>query len=341
MMILKILLSPFSIAYGAIIFIRNLFFDVGIFKISKVNVPIVSVGNLTVGGTGKTPIVEFITRYLLEKGLRVAVISRGYKRNTKGTLVVSDGENILAQPEEAGDELYQIAQKFREAVIIADENRARAAELAVKKLNCNIIVLDDAFQHRKIFRDLNIAVIDITRIPNKEFMLPAGFRREPLKAIRRSDFIIFTRIENTTDIDGNLYNNVPKAYTTFEPFKIININTETDYDIHQLKGKKCYAFCGIGNPNSFEKLLNDAGITSVKIKHYPDHYKYKNSDLDFIKEDFKKSGAELILTTEKDFIRLIKFKDRWVDIPIYYVEIKLKFVSDEQTFLNKIDNLIK
>ncbi len=340
-MIFKILLYPLSIVYGTIIFIRNLFFDIGIFRISKTGVPVISVGNLTAGGTGKTPVVEFILRYLLKKGLRVAVISRGYKRTTKGTVVVSDGESILVQPDEAGDELFQIARKFQKTIIIADENRVRAAEFAIKKFNCSIIVLDDAFQHRRIYRDLDIVLIDATRLPHKEFMMPAGFRREPLKSAKRADIIIFTRANNVTEINYLLYDSIPSVYSEFRTSKIIDIKTGNSKEIGDLSGKKCLAFCGIGNPDSFKNILNDASFEIAGFKRYPDHYYYEKSDIRFLIEEQIKSGAEMIITTEKDFIRLMKFKKHLEKIPVYYIEIEFKMISDEKKLLNKIDNLTK
>ena len=193
MSLLKILLYPFSILYGFIIVIRNLFFDIGIFKTRKVNVPVISIGNITAGGTGKTPIVEYLTQYFLEQNHKVAVISRGYKRKTKGTVVVSDGKLLIYNASECGDEPLQIASKFPEAIIIVDENRYRAAKLAEEKFKCDIILMDDGFQHRNLHRDFDVVVIDVTKPPNKEGLLPSGFKREPLSSLKRADAIIFSR----------------------------------------------------------------------------------------------------------------------------------------------------
>ncbi|MFH2004154.1 MAG: tetraacyldisaccharide 4'-kinase, partial [Bacteroidota bacterium] len=189
----KIFLLPLSFLYSIIIFIRNLFYDIRVFGVNRVNVPVISIGNLTAGGTGKTPVIEYLVNYFKRKNIKVAVISRGYKRNTKGTLVVSDGSSIIAKPEQAGDEPYQIAVRFQEAVVIVDENRFRGAKLAVEKYKPEVILLDDSFQHRRIHRDLDIVLIDVTKPPHKEYMLPAGLRREPLSSLKRTNVLLFTR----------------------------------------------------------------------------------------------------------------------------------------------------
>ena len=189
--IVRTVALPFSWLYGAVISLRNLFYDTGIFRIEEIDVPIISVGNLSTGGTGKTPFVEFLLRYLLGKDKIVAVLSRGYGRKTRGTVVIDQSTLAHCTAESVGDEPYQIARKFPGAIVIVDESRVRGARIAKEKYRVDAIILDDGFQHRALKRNLDIVMIDGKNPITEMAMLPAGLRREPLVALRRADLLIF------------------------------------------------------------------------------------------------------------------------------------------------------
>lgn len=329
---------PLSFLYSIIIFIRNLFYDIRVFGVNRVNVPVISIGNITAGGTGKTPVIEYLVNYFKRKNIKVAVISRGYKRNTKGTLVVSDGSSIIAKPEQAGDEPYQIAVRFQEAVVIVDENRFRGAKLAVEKYKPEVILLDDSFQHRRIHRDLDIVLIDVTKPPHKEYMLPAGLRREPLSSLKRTNVLLFTRWEDEIKFDVSKYKVPVTGKICFVPSRLVKFDNSEIINADELMNKSCTAFCGIGNPDSFGIILKGLGFKVTSIRIFPDHHYYSTKDLELIKKDFS-SKAEIIVTTEKDYIRLTKYKDELTGLPLYYLEISTRFIEGEGMLDEKLKSL--
>lgn len=340
MIFAKILLYPFSLLYGLIIILRNLFFDIGFFKTHKVKVPVISVGNLTAGGTGKTPIVEFFTDYLLRQNKKVAVVSRGYKRNTKGTLVVSDGKLLVQNASECGDEPYQIALKYPNATVIVDEDKYRSAKLAAEKYGCDIILVDDGFQHRKLHRDLDIVVVDVTHPPFEENLLPAGLRREPLSALKRADAIIFSRWNEEIKFDYDVFASVPlNAKVKFRPSRLISFETGETHQLDSAVGKKCTAFCGLGNPDSFTQTLKELGLEAITNREFPDHYSYKITDINLIKREFTVNKSDLIITSEKDAMRLLRYKNELRDLPVFYIEIVTQFIEGEKQILEKINKL--
>lgn len=341
MILAKTLLYPLSLLYGSIIILRNAFFDIGFFKTQKVKIPVISVGNLTAGGTGKTPIVEFFIGYLLRQNKKVAVVSRGYKRSTKGTLVVSDGKLLEQNANECGDEPYQIALKYPDATVIVDEDKYRSANLAAEKYGCDIILVDDGFQHRKLHRDFDIVVVDVTRQPFEENLLPAGLRREPLSALKRADAIIFSRWNEEIKFDHDVFASVPlKAKVKFKPSRLISFNTGESFQLDSVVGKKCTAFCGIGNPDSFTRTLQAMGLETITNRVFPDHYIYKLKDVNLVKQEFSKNKSDLVVTSEKDSMRLLKYKNELKDIPVFYIEITAQFIDGEKQILGKINKLI-
>lgn len=189
MNIVQLMLLPFSWLYGLTMILRNWCFEVGVFHVEQVSVPVISVGNMTAGGTGKTPMVEYLIRFYLKAGNKVAVLSRGYQRDTNGTQIVSDGSNLEMTAEESGDEPYQIARKFPNVMVIVDEKRSRAAQIAINRFQPDVILLDDGFQHRGIERQLDIVMIDGRKALDRISLLPVGLRREPLSGLQRANLM--------------------------------------------------------------------------------------------------------------------------------------------------------
>jgi len=189
---LTVWLLPFSLLFRLAVYLRNLLYDFNLLPIVKLNVPVISVGNLTVGGTGKTPAVEYIARLLLSNHLRPAIVTRGYGRKQLGTVVVSDGEKICSAIEAGGDEALQLAKRLQHAVVIADEKKFRGAQYAWENFKIDAVIVDDGFQHRKLHRDLNIVLIDVPSFFENRWMLPAGPFREPFGSVSRADVVIFS-----------------------------------------------------------------------------------------------------------------------------------------------------
>jgi tetraacyldisaccharide 4'-kinase len=329
------LLFPFSLVYGFVVVVRNWFFDVGIFKSEDVGVPVISVGNITAGGTGKTPMVIQIGNLLLESGKKVAVVSRGYGRNTSGTLVVCDGTTLLGNALSSGDEPTFIAQKLPGAVMIVDEQRVRAAKKAVKEFGCEVIILDDGFQHRQIKRNLDIVLMDKNSLPFNTMMIPAGFRREPLSSLRRANAMVLTKVTNdwNTEIifnDPRLYQIKNKFSSSYQPEGIKHIFGNVKQSLEMIKGRSVTAFSGIAKPESFHRNIELAGGKIKKTFVFRDHHIYTASNIRSILKEFSDNNTELILTTEKDAVKLIKFREELKAVPIFSLMMNLKIHQQEQ-----------
>lgn len=334
---LRTLLLPLSWLYEIVIVLRNFFYDKGIFRTESVGIPVVSVGNLTVGGTGKTPIVEYIVRHYLENNVKVAVVSRGYKRRTTGTVVVCDGTSILSTLSESGDESFQIARKFPSAIVVVDERRVRGAQCAKERYGAEVIVLDDGFQHRSLHRSLDIVVMDVQQPPYETRMLPSGSRREPVSSLARAHVILLSRwyAGKGEHVGQEVQRRTTAAQfqVVFTPKVLIRISDGTRKSLDEMKGKSCLAFCGIARPETFEMMLKAIGFEVREFRTYPDHYKYSEEDLNDFAWRFSEQKFDIIVTTEKDAVRLFddsaqRFRDQY---PLYYVRLDTQ-ISDSSRF---------
>jgi tetraacyldisaccharide 4'-kinase len=341
---LRLLLLPFSAIFRLIVGMRNLFFDFGLLKISKAGAPVISVGNILTGGTGKTPIVEMLIERF-QGSRRVGVVSRGYGRKTRNTVVVSDGTGVKVRSEEAGDEPSQIACKYRGLIVVVDEKKARGAKKAVE-LGAEVVLLDDGFQHRYLYRDLDIAVVTAEEILKGEWLLPAGNRREPLSSLKRSDLILISRCRDKMRFEIackrlEKYNKpVIGMCTCLKSFR--STLTEERTGAADIRGKKVIAFSGIGDPGSFSELLTGTGAVVVKNLVFPDHHWYSAEEVKRISAAGRESGAEFIVTTEKDAARL---KDLFSVFPagdkVIVAEIFQEFISGSEKLDGILSNVFK
>jgi len=302
------LFLPLALLYGAIIFIRNIFYELSVFKTHQIDRPVISVGNVTVGGSGKTPAVQFLARYFIDKGKSVCILSRGYGRSSKGTVVVSDGRQITCSPDTAGDEPYLLARLCPSACVIVDENRIRAAQFARNRFNPDIFLLDDGFQHRKLGRDIDIVALRADQPYGNGFLLPAGPLREPKFSLRRADILWFNHTGHSPKVP---LTNKPTVHVTYRVTNLIDKIGKT-YPPN-LTGKSVIGFCGLGTPESFRHTLDQLGATISDFVTFKDHHQYTNKDIEDLETLLRKSDAELILTTEKDWVKLPELKnlDHW------------------------------
>jgi tetraacyldisaccharide 4'-kinase len=331
--IANIVLLPLAWLYGGVVMVRNLFFDTGIFWTKSVSVPVISVGNLTVGGTGKTPIVEYIVGVFLSHGISVAVVSRGYGRVTRGTVVVSDGNKVLVPADEAGDEPFQLARKFPSAAVVVDERRTRGARFAVDRLGAEAIVLDDGFQHRWLKRDLDMLVIDIEHPPYATHLLPAGRRRELLRGAKRAQAVVYSRWSDQygTSVSQKMNIRVPEFRAQFIVSAVVNLTSGRKESVEVLKGRPCVAFCGIARPDSFRRILIESGIVVKEFLTFRDHHRYSENDLMDIAERCKSLGLRMVVTTEKDAARLSNEVEQRLlsSVSLYYIELATKVMEEE------------
>jgi tetraacyldisaccharide 4'-kinase len=292
---------------------RQWFYKVHIFRSYWLPCPVICVGNITVGGTGKTPAVITLAKILAAEGQKVAILSRGYKRksNTK-TGIVGDGNKILLNPEEAGDEPYLLAQNLPGVGVVVGKDRVETGKIGIEQLGARLIVLDDGYQHFRLRRNLDVVVIDCLEPFGKKYLLPRGFLREPLKNLDRADVFLLTR---TDQVSKEELKSIKESLTRINPktllieslqefYRLERLNSSshiTPEPISLLKDRAVVALSSIGNPVSFEKTLESMGAKIVEKLHFPDHYQYTKEMLAGV---FQKAVNNIIVTTEKDAVRI-------------------------------------
>ena len=338
---LRFLLTPLRWLYTAGVQFRNTLYTRGVIKARKLPCRVISVGNIVVGGTGKTPAVIAIAKHLQRAGMRVAILLRGYKRRIREKVtIVSDGEKVCASPIESGDEAQVMARYLSGVPILVGKCRYLAGQVALEHFKVDVLLLDDGFQHRQLARDVDILTIPTTHpFGSPEKLLPAGTLREPPSALKRADLILLTHADmpdistpikklvkslapNALVLESihqpiycyPLVIGVPAAQETFSrqfSAKRFSFNTPllqpitdnrqpTTIDIKELKGKRVLAVCGIGNPGAFVGTLMRCAVASVELLEFPDHHVYTEIDKQHIYAAFQETGADLIVTTQKD-----------------------------------------
>lgn len=353
---MRFLLFPFSLLFRIIVYIRNKFYRFDLFKTVKLGSKVISVGNISTGGTGKTPMVEYLARRLIEKNKFVIILTSGYKRIYDDIKVIelgfSDPEKKLGI-DELGDESLMILYNFRDVepgkgLLVVSDNKSTGAKLASSKFKPDILIIDDGFQHRKLLRELDIVMVDRN---TRGMLLPAGNLREPKSSLSRADIIVHNRkFYPHVEIPGKnwKYNEIECEYA-HEDF--INIKDEK----LEMKNVEAVAFCAIGDPDSFRKLLEQLHINVKHFIKFPDHHEFSDSDTNDIIKLHKAEPGSVILTTQKDFIR-IKYsrqvllsaenrpnvsKDLLCNYPLFYAKIKLQFPEDPEILTYNLDTLIK
>ena len=330
------LLLPLSLIYAVVIQIRNWLYDIGILPRSAMPCKVISIGNLTVGGTGKTPTVAMMAEEMFRHKHSVCVVSRGYKRTTKGTLLVSNGSDVLAGADECGDEPFLLAISLPGIPIIVDENRVRGAHFAINTFNPNVILLDDAFQHRRIRRNVDVVLVDASAGFGNNWLLPAGPLREPLRSLKRAHVILFTRVEKNLKLSAlkdiiAKHCSAPICAANHDPVVIQDLEGR-EVDIQAIKGRKVFAFCGIGRPASFYSLLKQLGAEIKGVRTFKDHHTYTAEDKKILVKSAKKYGAEMLITTEKDRVRL---SPEYFSIPLWTLKIKMVLQFGAEEFWNE------
>ena len=316
---------PLSLVYGCIIYLRNLLYDLGWFATEDFKLPIISVGNITTGGSGKTPLVMYLANLLIKNGKNPGIVSRGYGRKSKGLVVVHDGKKMKAKVESAGDEPFLMATILKSVPVIVCEDRREAICHLVNSSTVNIIIMDDGFQHRKVKRDLDIITISANDTKNDYRLLPWGKLREPIKNINRSNALVFTKTDNFTPP-----NMLAEFQSVFKGNSIVSsiIPVLMRYDssgYHKSlpSSEVFFAFCGIGEPDSFFKSIKKLDIKSGGKRIFPDHQEYTKSVITELSAQIKSSNCTAIITTEKD---LVKLPDSFLDeFDTFVIKIEMEF----------------
>lgn len=343
-------LLPLSWIYGSIVRFRNWLFDIGVKKSKSFALPVISVGNITVGGSGKTPHVEYLVRLLQDK-VKIAVLSRGYKRKSRGYVLAEEDTEM----KEIGDEPFQMHQKFPGIYVAVDAKRVRGIQHLQddkETKDVEVILLDDAFQHRYVKPGINILLVDYHRLIIYDKILPAGRLREPLSGKNRADIVIVTKCPK--DLKPmefrvltkamNLYPFQKLYFTCINYDKPIGIFNEQQLDLESLKDKNVMLLTGIASPKQMEHDLTPMVKTLTSVS-FGDHHHFKSKDIDRINEIFESMPEpRLIITTEKDAVRLRDSEGLYeiVKDNLYALPIKVSFMQDqEENFNEKIISYVR
>ncbi len=330
-----------SVGYSIVVRLRNFLYSRGWIKAHHVNAAVICIGNITVGGTGKTPLVAWLYKQIAP-GYKCAILTRGYKS-------ALDSKSGTQGPV---DEPAMLAEACPRAQVIVNPDRVAGAAEAIAKFGAEVLIMDDGFQHRRLARDLDIVAIDATRPFGYGKMLPAGLLREPVTSLRRADAVVITRCDQISGIE---LDTLDSRVRSFNPGAVVSRTSHAPVcairadgaktGIEQLKCKKIFAFCGIGNPGAFLKTIESLGSVLVGSLEYDDHHHYTKACLDEIRERAEELGAELILTTQKDWTKIVadfrsQISDSQSSLPFAYLAIEIQFSTGENELKSLIERTI-
>jgi len=322
-----------SLLYRCGVTARLFFYQHGIFSKEKLPCTVISVGNITAGGTGKTPVVHYLAQFLVSKGKRPVILSRGYKSKGEEKIqVLSGDEGSLPSWEETGDEPYLLAKELRTVPVIVGRDRVYTGRHALKVFSPDTLLLDDGFQHLRLERDMDMVVIDVQNGFGNGHLLPRGPLREPLKGLDRAGLILLNKGTDPDD-EHRLEKEVRKWNATapifFSRYRVTGVSGLKEGEVYPpefIKGKKVMALSGIANPVYFHSLLTQLGAEIVSELSLPDHYHYTSQDLMRIEE--KSGGSELIVTTEKDGIKLRQ--KTFENLPLFMLKVVLEIRKEDE-----------
>jgi tetraacyldisaccharide 4'-kinase len=349
---LRWLLKQLSWLYAAIVQVRVWLYTRGFFRHHQLGCQVISIGNLTVGGTGKTPVVEVFARSLQRQNRKVAILSRGYKRHEPSflerigkrltgryekhpPLVVSDGRHLLLDSDVSGDEPYMLASNLPNVSVVVDKNRVKAGQYAIAKLGCDTLILDDGFQYLPLKHRLDVVLVDRTNPFGNRHLLPRGILREPIRNIKRASFILITKS------NGDGAEELKKTLRELNPHAEISecrhsakylqdIYTGKREGLDCLNGRGIAAISGIAAPKGFEDELIRLGAKVLYHKRYADHHRYTQQEILNVINKGLNRGAEMIVTTEKDAVRFPMIERR--DLPIHFMRVEIELLSGAEDF---------
>lgn len=351
-------LKCLSFIFSAVVQLRYKLYKNRVFRDTPLGCLVIVVGNLTVGGTGKTPVVEKFARELAARGRKVAILSRGYKSKSDSLLtkfwrwlshgespkpkVVSDGKRILLNSELAGDEPYMLAKNLPGVVVVVDKNRVKAGNFAIEEFGVDTLILDDGFQYLPLRGQMQLLLVDKTNPFGNKSLLPRGILREPIKHLKRASYIFLTKSDGNRDL---ALENFIRRYNPSAEFiecahcskHLVNFATQQALPIEFLNGKRVAYFCAIAAPESFRKFLHQADSDIVHYEHFLDHHRFTTEELDEFFEEAYASGAELVMTTEKDAVRIDpNYKTK---LPFYYTRLEIEILSGDGDFSAAVERI--
>lgn len=325
-------LAPLGGLYGAAMKARRVLYQRGLLRVREVGAPVISIGNITTGGTGKTPLVEWIAGELAGSHRRVCILTRGYgRRDPDQRVIVSNGNEILSDAEQAGDEALLLAESLKgRAAVISDADRVAAARWAIENLKTDAFVLDDGFQHLRIARSLNIVAIDATNPWGNRRVLPAGSLREPRSELARADCVVITRADGSEQTEVlqkeiDQLSDCPVFRSRMKSCALRAVNSDLVEQSRIAAGTNIAAFCAIGNPDAFFAQLRRDGHALCRTQSFRDHHSYTQTDIDRLCRESITGGAQALLTTPKDEVKLRSLR---FDMPCYVADIAIEIENE-------------
>ncbi len=334
---------PLSPLYGLLMAARSNLYRTGIFRRHRLDVPVISVGNLLMGGTGKTPLVHYIARLLQQQNKKPAILSRGYKGSAAAPInLVANDSTILLEAAEAGDEPRLLAEKLPGIPVITGKNRVITGRFAIDSLGADTLILDDGFQHLALQRDLDLVLFSSRKLLGNGRVLPGGELREPVSALKRADAFIIMDIDHARERKihefiqqlRTQYPEKPVFSGIYEPEKMLPrmYNGKNDFISHaEAATIPLYGFCGIAGPESFKRTLELSGVKLTGFQAFADHQDYSETKIESLLQKAKNAGAAGLITTEKDLVKLRRLPP--VDLPLLALPVQLRFTKDFDRFL--------
>ena len=351
--LLLAVLKGVSCVFAAIVAIRYLLYRTGLLHRFPLGVQVISIGNVTAGGTGKTPVTEIFARTLAAEGRKVAILSRGYRRKeapwwqrlftqvVTPPLVVSDGRHVLLDSATGGDEPYMLASNLPGVAVVVDRNRVKAGRYAIKRLGCDTLILDDGFQYQKLKHSVEVVLVDSTNPFGNGNMLPRGILREPARNLKRADIIFLTKCRGDVSAvreEVRRYNRTAEIVEcNHSPRSLKDVWSREEYPLSWLDGKTLCTLSGIASPKGFENSLRNLGAKVVWCERYADHHRYDSSEILYALNRSADMGADALVTTEKDAVRFPRFET--APVKCLYLRIAIEILAGGENFTSIINRI--
>jgi len=351
--LLLVLLKGFSLLFAMAVGVRNFLYRVGVLRRFPLGIQVISIGNVTAGGTGKTPVTEIFARTLAAEGRKVAILSRGYRRKRapwwqraltqviEPPLVVSDGHRVLLDSAVGGDEPYMLASNLPGVAVVVDSNRVKAGRYAIKRLGCDTIILDDGFQYQRLKHSVEVLLVDSTNPFGNGNMLPRGILREPVRHLKRADIIFLTKCRGDVSAvrdEVRKYNATAEIVECNHAPKVLqDVWSREQFPLSWLQGKTVCTLSGIAFPKGFENSLRHLGAKVVWCERYADHHRYDSSEILYALNRSADMGADALITTEKDAVRFPRLETS--PVRCLYLRVAIEILSGGESFSQVIDRI--
>ena len=347
------ILKGLSCIFAAIVALRYFLYRVGLKRRHPLGIQVISIGNVTAGGTGKTPVTEIFARTLAAEGRKVAILSRGYRRKEapwwqrlftdviSPPLVVSDGKHVLLDSATGGDEPYMLASNLPGVAVVVDRDRVKAGRYAIKRLGCDTIILDDGFQYQKLKHSIEVVLVDSTNPFGNGNMLPRGILREPVRHLKRADIIFLTKCRGDVSAvvqEIRKYNKTAEIVEcTHAPKSLKDVWSREEFPLTWLEGKTTCTLSGIASPKGFENSLRHLGAKVVWCERYADHHSYDSSEILYALNRTADMGADALVTTEKDAVRFPRLETS--PVRCLYLRIAIEILRGRESFQDIINRI--